>query len=179
MQDIFGVTINSWMGIIPLYALVTITTSLLIVLVIKFFVNALSGATEKPGPRLLRVIPNAGADESDNAQATMYVNRIHGPEKGKELPLSPALLSEEVKRLLEQGIPRVAEPRRVAESMLVAESRHVTEPTHEENYVLEFESIEAPEIEPCGGVEAAFERYCAATKAGRLKNTAGGSMLLQ
>jgi hypothetical protein len=160
-DEVFGITVNSWMGIIPLYVLVSITTSLLIVLVIKFFVNALSGATEKAGPKLLHVIPFAGADESDNAQTTLYVDRSPGPEKDKGLPLSPALLSEEVKRLLEQGIPRVAEPK------------------HEENYVLDFEAIEAPEIEPCGGVEAAFERYCAAAKAGRLKNTTGGSMLLQ
>ena len=173
-DDIFGITVNSWMSIIPLYALVSITTSLLIVLVINFFVNALSGATEKAGPTLLHVIPNAGADESDNTQATLYVDRSPGPAKGKEVPLSPALLSEEVKRLLEQGIPRVAEPKRAENYML-----EVAEPRREENYVLEFEAIEAPEIEPCGGVEAAFERYCAAAKAGRLKNAAGGGMLLQ
>jgi hypothetical protein len=167
MQDVFGIPVNSWMGVIPLYVLVTITTSLLIVLVIRFFVNALSGATAKPGPKLLQVIPISDADESDKAQSILFVDRSRDPERGKELPLSQVLLSEEVKRLLEQGATRVAEP------------RHVAEPKREENYVLEFEAIEAPEIEPCGGVDAAFERYCAAAKARRPKNATGGSMLLQ
>ena len=174
MQDVFGIPVNSWMGAIPLYVLVTITTSLLIVMVIRFFVNALSGATAKPGPKLLQVIPIADADEGDKAQSILFVNRSRDPEKGKELPLSPALLSEEVKRLLGQGIPRVAEPKREEIYML-----EVAEPRHEENYVLDFEAIEAPEIEPCGGVDAAFERYCAAAKARRPKNATGGSMLLQ
>ncbi|HEX4758168.1 MAG TPA: hypothetical protein VH308_09305 [Terracidiphilus sp.] len=154
MQDnLFGITANSLTGVIPFYAFLSIVTLLLLVLVIRLCANALSGSKPKAGPELLHVVPNATA-----SQSTWYVDRTLGARKGKKQPLSADVLSTEVKHLLEQ------DPARAAESK------------HEQCHVLEFKAIEAPEIEPCGGVEAAFERYCAAAKAGRSKNLAGNTM---
>jgi hypothetical protein len=160
-DDLLGITANSLMSVIPFYALLTVATCLLLILAIKFSVNALSGSKPKAGPELLHVVPPASAASRDNAQSTWYVDRTLGGGKGKKRPLSADLLSADVKQLLEKSHARVEE------------SKH--EPCH----VLEFKAIEAPEIEPCGGVDAAFERYCAAAKAGRSKNLAGKSMLAE
>lgn len=159
MNDNFFAIANSLMDVIPFYVLLSIATCLLLILAIKYGVNALSGSKPKAGPELLHVVPIPSAGIRDNAQATWYVDRTLG--KGKERPLSADLLGAEVKQLLEQR------PARVEES------------EHEPCHVLEFKAIEAPEIEPCGGVEAAFERYCAAARAGRAKNRAGNSMLTE
>lgn len=154
-DNLFGIAADS-MGVIPFYALLLIATGLILILAIKFWVNALSGSKPKAGPELLHVVPIATA-----SQSTWYVDRTLDARKGKKQPLSADMLSAEAKQMLEKGPARAAEPK------------------HEPCQVLEFKAIEAPEIEPCGGVEAAFERYCAAAKAKRQKNLSGKSMLME
>lgn len=160
-DDVFGITANSLIGVIPFYALVSIAACLLLVLAIRFWMNALSGSTPKAGPKLLHVVPISCAVESNIAQTKRHLACNLSVGNDKEQPLSAGLLSEEVKHLLEEGPARVAEP------------------MQGQNNLLEFEAIEAPEIELCGGVEVAFERYCAAAKAMRLKNANGNSMMVQ